>query len=114
MVISSHPQEHLINEARKYGIADYIDLFVGSCMDKASAMSSLCRYAGIAPQKAIFFGDTKSDIRAGRKAGVITIGVLSGYHSEEQLKSENPDYLIAELSEPELRRLEIFTPLPRN
>lgn len=41
-----------------------------------------------------YIGDTKGDIVEGRKAGVKTIAVTWGWHSEERLKQENPDYII--------------------
>lgn len=41
-----------------------------------------------------YIGVTKGDIVEGRKAGVKTIAVTWGWHSEERLKQENPDYII--------------------
>ncbi len=44
--------------------------------------------------KYYYFGDTKGDIVEGKKAGVKTVAVSWGWHSKEELKKENPDYLI--------------------
>ena len=41
-----------------------------------------------------YIGDTKGDIIEGRKAGVKTIAVTWGWHSEEKLKEENPDFIV--------------------
>jgi len=42
----------------------------------------------------LYFGDTKGDIIEGKKAGVKTVAVAWGWHNIEELKEENPDYLI--------------------
>jgi HAD superfamily hydrolase (TIGR01549 family) len=40
---------------------------------------------GVAPEDAIAVGDTPYDVEAARRAGVVTIGVISGPFDEEQL-----------------------------
>ncbi|MBW2991411.1 HAD hydrolase-like protein [Candidatus Woesearchaeota archaeon] len=44
------------------------------------------------------FGDTPHDIKAGKEAGVITIGVATGTYSKEKLKLAKADYVINSLS----------------
>ena len=41
-----------------------------------------------------YIGDTKGDIIEGRKAGIKTIAVTWGWHSEDKLKEENPDFIV--------------------
>ena len=41
-----------------------------------------------------YIGDTKGDIIEGKKAGVKTIAVSWGWHSEEKLKKAKPDIMI--------------------
>ena len=45
------------------------------------------------PEDTFFVGDTVSDIKAGRAAGVTTIGALYGFGDDNMVKSK-PDYLI--------------------
>ena len=40
-----------------------------------------------------YVGDTVGDIIEGKQAGVTTIGVTWGWHSEEQLKQSTPNYI---------------------
>ena len=54
---------------------------------------------GIAPQDVIIFGDYISDIQAGKKAGIVTAGVLSGAGEEQNFKNYNADYIIQDISE---------------
>jgi len=46
------------------------------------------------PGKAVTVGDTPMDIQAGKAAGTLTIGVLSGIGNREQLEAENPTVII--------------------
>lgn len=42
-------------------------------------------------------GDTPLDIKAGKEAGIKTIGVATGKYSIEDLKKENPDFVFEDL-----------------
>lgn len=45
-------------------------------------------------------GDSEIDIEEGKNAGCgITIGVLSGAQTREQLQAANPDYILDSLAE---------------
>jgi len=46
------------------------------------------------PDQMVYVGDTMVDIRAGKAAGTMTIGVLTGVDDYESLKAENPDAII--------------------
>ena len=48
---------------------------------------------------AFLFGDTPRDIKAGRSAGVKTIGVATGNFSIEQLKESNADFVLRDLKD---------------
>jgi len=58
---------------------------------------------GILPQNTVIFGDYKSDIQAGKEAGIITVGVLSGVGDLEHFKRCNADYIIQDISEISLK-----------
>jgi phosphoglycolate phosphatase len=44
-------------------------------------------------------GDGTQDIGAGKAAGVRTVAVLGGFHSEAELREHAPDFVIANLFE---------------
>ena len=53
-------------------------------------------------EKCVYVGDTRVDIRAGKAAGMKTVGVLTGFDDFDALKNELPDAIInsiAQLSE---------------
>ncbi len=53
----------------------------------------------VTPDHAIVVGDSPLDIRAGKAAGTLTIGVLTGIGSRSQLEAESPAIIIKELPE---------------
>ena len=46
------------------------------------------------PGKCVYVGDTATDIKAGKAAGMRTVGVLTGFDDYEALESENPDAIV--------------------
>lgn len=48
----------------------------------------------VTPGKSAYVGDTRVDIRAGKAAGMKTIGVLTGFDTYDTLKNETPDAVI--------------------
>jgi HAD superfamily hydrolase (TIGR01662 family) len=46
------------------------------------------------PGGCVYVGDTTTDIKAGKAAGMRTIGVLTGFDGYETLETENPDAII--------------------
>ena len=53
----------------------------------------------VPPQNALFIGDSEVDARAGRAAGVVTIGILNGIGSRHHLKRAKPDYQVHHIRE---------------
>jgi len=53
----------------------------------------------VEPSHAITVGDTPLDVRAGKAAGTMTIGVLSGIGTRAQLEAEEPTAIIKDISE---------------
>ncbi|MFC1869171.1 HAD family hydrolase [Thermodesulfobacteriota bacterium] len=50
------------------------------------------------PKKMVYVGDTAVDIRAGKAAGTMTVGVLSGVDDYETLKAEDPDAILESIA----------------
>ena len=49
------------------------------------------------PGKCVYVGDTATDIKAGKAAGMRTVGVLTGFDEYEALETENPDAIIKDV-----------------
>jgi phosphoglycolate phosphatase len=93
-VISSHPQEILEGEAKQYGVDHFFKKIVGSIPDKADTIKQLQQEFGALPENTFYVGDTINDIRAAKKAGVVSIGVYDGYHPRHLLEAEAPLVLL--------------------
>ncbi|MDJ0780991.1 MAG: HAD family hydrolase [Desulfosarcinaceae bacterium] len=52
------------------------------------------RRLSVSPCHCIYVGDSHVDIQAGRAAGMITVGVLTGLDDRETLKREKPNMII--------------------
>ncbi|MGW5440589.1 HAD family hydrolase [Nocardia asteroides] len=53
-----------------------------------------CARLGVSPERAFFIGDRTTDVRAGRAAGVITVGASWGMAGEVALRREGVDMLL--------------------
>lgn len=49
---------------------------------------------GLKPEECLYFGDTNTDMRTGKAAGMPTVGVLWGFRGREELEQFAPEYLI--------------------
>lgn len=54
---------------------------------------------GVSPHRSVYIGDTRVDVRAGKAAGMKTIGVLTGFDGHEDLIQENPDAIIGSIAD---------------
>lgn len=57
-------------------------------------LRALERLGGIAPERAVFVGDSTHDMRSGRAAGVVTAAVLWGPFTREMLMPTAPDHVV--------------------
>jgi pyrophosphatase PpaX len=60
---------------------------------------ALERLGGIAPERALFVGDSTHDMHAGRAAGVTTAAALWGPFSRAQLEPAQPDHWLTSFAE---------------
>ena len=78
-----------------HGLAPYFEVIMTSedgFRPKPAPDSILecLRRMGVHPAHALTVGDTPLDIRAGKAAGTLTLGVLTGIGTREQLEAEAP------------------------
>lgn len=99
-VLSSHPEQHLREEAADFGLDGFLSTIVGSSHDKAEGLRKLLSALGaLDKETALFVGDTVFDIQAAKEVGVLSGGACTGYHTRERLEAEGPDFLFNSLSE---------------
>lgn len=66
--------------------------------EKCDGLAEILGELKMQPKETVFVGDTDCDIKAGRRIGVITIGVLSGLSGQDTLERENPDLIIKDIT----------------
>jgi phosphoglycolate phosphatase len=49
---------------------------------------------GVLPERCLMVGDTTMDMRAGRRAGAYTVGVLSGFGERDELTCAGADVIL--------------------
>jgi HAD superfamily hydrolase (TIGR01549 family) len=54
---------------------------------------------GVPLKRCVYVGDTRVDIRAGKAAGMKTVGVLTGFDDYDALKKETPDAIIGSIAQ---------------
>ncbi|MDR2642494.1 MAG: HAD family hydrolase [Planctomycetaceae bacterium] len=65
----------------------------GKMYTKDQMLAEIISQLNINPANTIFFGDSVSDIAAGKKNGIATIAVLFGYGDPTDLIASKPDYI---------------------
>ncbi len=82
---------------RKLGIEDYIDILVGGDTlpeKKPSPVPVKYTLENLKKSKAVMIGDSETDIKAGKGAGIETCLALYGFGKKDIALSYNPDYVI--------------------
>ncbi len=82
-------------------VFDYIGIAeeVGRGRPHPDMILDMMRKLNVSPDETLKVGDTISDIQEGKNAGVKTVAIVSGTQPEDQLRSENPDFVIYQLAE---------------
>ena len=99
VVISSHPINHLLRESDEYGIRNYITRIYGGIKDKGKSIIDSYTEFGVSQEDTIYIGDTIYDIAEARNAGVVAVGMATGYHTRGRLIDARPDILADSLKD---------------
>jgi len=98
------PRAAVVAELKQFGLADYF-VHVVTALDTPNpkpspeALVKAATFMHVDLCDCIVVGDSVSDLKAGRAAGVTTVGILSGLFSREELACEKPDLILSSLSE---------------
>ena len=98
-IMSSGPQEKIIADAKTYGVFDYFQEINGNILDKSEVITDILQRNNFKPEESIYIGDMLHDIQAGKKGGVISVGISWGHKSKQVLEAANPDHLISDITE---------------
>ncbi len=101
-IVTSTPEENMTYKRqmlKSAGIDKMIEIIITADDVKnkkpaAEPLIQCIRRLGVAPAKSVYVGDARIDIKAGKAAGMKTIGVLTGFDNLLALETENPDAIL--------------------
>lgn len=101
-LVTSTPMRHLgekLCPLKRSGLEDLLEVIITSDdvpkrKPAADPLIECGKRLGTTAEKSVYVGDSCIDIRAGKAAGMKTIGVLTGMDTYETLKRENPNAII--------------------
>jgi phosphoglycolate phosphatase len=97
------PKHAVMTELRHFGIAQYFT-YVVTALDTSEpkpspeALINCVKALDVQVCDCVIVGDSVSDVRAGKAAGALTVAVLSGLFSREELAWECPDLILRDVS----------------
>jgi len=98
------PEVEVRRELAKFGLAKYFRKIVTSqdtLKPKPSpeALIKCAEHLGVRMSDCAVVGDSVIDVRAGKSAGALTVAVLTGIFTREELEREKPDLILQDVSE---------------
>ena len=99
-VNSNKPHSEAVEVVETIFGKDCFDMIVGNSEERPKKPSPegihyIMKTLGVSPQDVLYLGDTDTDMKTGKNAGVFTIGVLWGFRKRAELEENGADAIIA-------------------
>jgi HAD superfamily hydrolase (TIGR01509 family) len=97
------PKQAVLAELELFGISQYFTHVV-TALDTSQpkpspeALIKCVKALDVQICDCVIVGDSVSDVRAGKAAGAVTVAVLSGLFSREELAKERPDLILKDVT----------------
>lgn len=105
-LVTGNLEKIAFGKLRKAGIADYFSVggFGSDHIDRAELVKiavkrAIEKFNFVPDHNVFFFGDTAFDVRAGKEANVVAVGVTTGLDDEKKLKGAGADFVIFDLKD---------------
>ncbi len=103
-VFSNKPHEEAIRTIDGIGLSGKFDKILGlkEGFNKKPAPDGallIAKEFGVEPSECLYLGDTNTDMKTGKSAGMFTIGVLWGFRDRKELEENHADAIISHPSE---------------
>ncbi len=100
MVILSSALKSAITKGLEFhSMQDYFIEIKAEVPDKSAAINEIMESQNFIQEETMIVGDMDSDIRAGKNAGITTVGVTYGFYTKNRIESMKPDHVINEFCE---------------
>lgn len=98
-VLSNKPHEQAVEVVEHFFGEDCFDVILGQkeSMERKPSPDGVYYIAeqmNLPLSEIIYVGDTKTDMKTGKSAGVFTVGVLWGFRDREELEEHNADVIV--------------------
>lgn len=98
-VLSNKPHERTLTVIHELFGDDCFDFVQGQVenVPKKPAPDgawNICKKLSVSPEECIYCGDTNTDMKTGKSAGMFTIGVLWGFREKEELVENHADAIV--------------------
>ncbi len=98
-IFTSHPEDFIKRELDLFFPGKlYFDKVIAGIYNKKDFIHEVLSITGYVKEHTLLVGDTTHDIEAGKHAGIRTAAVLSGYNTEDALRSLSPDFILSGIS----------------
>ena len=100
-IVSGNAKHVISAKLAAHGLAEKITCIFGALEsgNKAEKIRNACRHFGVDAGLACMIGDSVSDIRYAKRAGVQSIAATWGWQSRDRLIKENPDFVVNSVQE---------------
>lgn len=94
-IITSSSADLVRTHLTEHGVVASVSSIIGgeSGRSKKASLLANIQHFSVSSEQTCMVGDAVSDIRQGKAAGSMTVGVTWGFHAGELLHREAPDYL---------------------
>ena len=96
-VLSSALEKQLREQATQAGILHYFEHIYAEVVDKRERIGDLLAAHGLRSEETAYVGDMEHDIATAKVANLLSIAVLTGYDSREELAAAKPDITVNDL-----------------
>ena len=98
-ILSSMDAQAFEEHAIELSVDHYFEASYAGILDKREQIHQLLEKHELSASETVFVGDMTHDVETAKHGGVASIALLTGYQSEQQLLSVEPDYLMTNLAE---------------
>ncbi len=101
-MLSNNLRSSVEESLTKFGLKQYFTEILGAndtdkLKPEPDGLFKIMKDQSINPKRTLFIGDMKTDIQAGKAAGIKTLCVASGLNKKEELIMEKPDYIVDDM-----------------
>ncbi len=103
-MVTSAPRHQVDLDLNRFGLLEFFELVISreDVDDHKPAPDSILRALSslnVSAEETVYVGDSYVDLVAGKRAGVRTIGVLTGFCNRQALEDGDPDMIIKSVAD---------------